>query len=113
MKREQSLLSYMDKEENMLGDDELLDKLSDEYLDATRKGDHGRIDETIAPRFWQRFGSYFHEYAREWKGAGGATSGDAYTAVSESLGQIQAGWMDQMLRGDIALAEEVDEEGTE
>jgi hypothetical protein len=103
----------MDKEENLLGDDELLDKLSDEYLDALRKGNRRRIDETIAPRFWQRFGSYFHEHAREWRGAGRAEPLDVYTSVGENLGQLQGEWMEQLLRGDIALAEEMDEEATE
>jgi hypothetical protein len=110
MAKEESLLSYMDKDESELSDDELLDKLSDEYLDALQKRNHRRIEEAIAPRFWTRFSSYFNEYIPQWKGSDGENPPDAYAVMSGELGQLQAQWMDQVLRGEISLSDEMNEE---
>ncbi len=110
MAKEESLLSYMDKDEPQLSDDEFLDKLSDEYLDALQKRNHGRIDEVIAPRFWARFSSYFNEYIPQWKGGDGEDPPDAYAVMGGEPGELQAQWMDQVLRGEISLSDEMNEE---
>jgi len=99
----------MTKEEQLIPEDELLEKLSDEYNEALVSGDNMRIENDIAPRFWQRFGRYFHTYAAEWRDPHPTTPVTRHLGES-ALGEVEMEWMVQVLRGEIELGDEMDEE---
>ncbi len=93
-----------------LTNDELIGRLGDEYEKALRANDRDRIDNDIAPRFWARFGPYFNEYRAEWKSPDPETEADRYILDDRYLGKIEMDWMDQVLRGEIEIGDEMDEE---
>ncbi len=95
-------------------DDELITKLSEEYEIALNDGDRERIDDDIAPRFWARFGSFFNQYRTMWAHASEPDDEkDRYMLSEPFLGKMQMEWMDQVLRGEIELGDEMDEEPSE
>jgi hypothetical protein len=99
-----------EEDEHAMPDEELLARLSDEYQEALLAEDRMRIENQIAPRFWQRFGRYFHTYAVEWKDPHPTTPVTRHLSDS-ALGEVEMEWMAQVLRGDIELGDEADEEG--
>ena len=100
----------MSREEHAMPDEELLAKLSDEYQEALLADDGMRIENSIAPRFWQRFGRYFQSYAVEWKDPHPTTPVTRHLSES-ALGEVEMERMAQVLRGEIKLGDETDEEG--
>lgn len=101
-----------DLPDSELSNDELIGRLGDEYEIALRAGDHDRIENDIAPRFWSRFASYFNEYGREWKSPDPAREAD-YLLDEHSMGKVEMEWMDQVLKGEIEVGDEMDEEPSE
>jgi hypothetical protein len=99
-----------EEHEHEMSDQELLARLSDEYEQALLEDDRMRIENQIAPRFWQRFGRYFHAYAVAWKDPHPTTPVTRHLSDS-ALGEVEMEWMDQVLRGEIDLGDEADEEG--
>jgi hypothetical protein len=96
--------------------DELIELLSEEYQQALRDDDRERIDDDIAPRFWARFASYFNQYNVLWEDPERDAHPDHEPRdmlKGSSLGRVQAAWMDRVLRGDIELGDEMDEEPSE
>jgi hypothetical protein len=108
--REVINLMSREEHEHAMSDDEFLQKLSDEYQEALLAEDRMRIENNIAPRFWQRFGRYFHAYSVEWKDPHPTTPVTRHLSES-ALGEVEMEWMEQVLRGDIELGDETDEEG--
>ena len=98
-----------EEHEHLLADDEVLRKLSEEYEEALLAEDRMRIENSIAPRFWQRFGRYFEAYGVEWRDPHPTTPVTRHLNDS-SLGEVQMEWMAQVLRGEIELGDEPDEE---
>ena len=98
-----------EEHEHAMPDEELLQRLSDEYQEAVVADDRMRIENQIAPRFWQRFGRYFHAYAAEWKDPHPTTPVTRHLSES-ALGEVEMEWMEQVLRGEIELGDETDEE---
>ncbi len=99
-----------EEREHSMSDEELLQKLSDEYQEALLTHDNMRVENSIAPRFWQRFSRYFHAYAVEWRDPNPTTPVTRHMSDS-GLGEVETEWMTQVLRGDIELGDEADEEG--
>ena len=99
-----------EEHEHTMPEEELLQRLSDEYNEAFASGDNMRIENDIAPRFWQRFGRYFHAYAAEWRDPHPTTPVTRHLADS-ALGEVEMEWMEQVLRDDIEPGDEVAEEG--
>ncbi len=101
----------MDREEHehTMTDEELLQRLTDEYEEAAVAGDNMRIENSIAPRFWKRFGRYYGAYAAEWQNPHPTTPVTRHMDDSR-MGEVQTEWMEQVLRGDIELGDEMDEE---
>jgi hypothetical protein len=86
-----------------LGDGELLMRLRSEYLQALQLNDFVHISGIIEPRFRERFGKYYEQYTRSWRGI---TSGEARVQVVMDPGQwkrMERDWMDRVLRGEIEL----------
>jgi hypothetical protein len=108
---------YLALDDHKKTNDELLTVLNEEYQDALEKHNHTKIEDQIAPRFWSRFAPYFSEYEALWQG--GEHTGrsgkevDGFMFSREDLGKIQAEWMDQVLRGEIELGDEMNEETSE
>lgn len=98
-----------EEHEHAMTDEELLRKLSDEYEEALSTDDKMRIENRIAPRFWQRFSHYFHTYAFEWKDPHPTTPVTRHLDGA-ALGEVEMEWMEQVLRGEIELGDEADEE---
>ncbi len=96
-----------------LSNDELIGRLGDEYEKALRAGDRTRIEDDIAPRFWGRFAAYFNQYRMEWKSPDQRMEADTYMLDEHYLGKVQMDWMDQVLRGEIDIGDEMDEEPSE
>ncbi len=94
-----------EEHEHAMPDEELLQKLSDEYQEALLADDKMRIENNIAPRFWQRFGRYYHAYSVEWKDPHPTTPVTRHLSES-ALGEVEMEWMDQVLRGEIELGDE-------
>jgi hypothetical protein len=102
-----------DLADSELTDDEFMGRLSTEYEEALLTKDETRIEEEIAPRFWARFAPFFNEYEVEWKSPDPRLDADRYMLDEKHLGKVQMDWMDQVLRGEIELGEEADEEPSE
>jgi hypothetical protein len=102
-----------DLDDSKLTNDELIGRLGAEYEEALRSRDETSIEEEIAPRFWARFGSYFNEYDLEWKSPDPLAEADRYLLDERQLGKVQMDWMDQVLKGEIEIGEEMDEEPSE
>ena len=100
-------------DDSKLTNDELIGRLGEEYERALLDGDHERIENDISPRFWGRFATYFNQYRVEWKNPDPQGEVDEYSLDERSLGRVQAEWMDQVLRGEIEIGEEMDEEPSE
>ncbi len=96
-----------------LTNDELIGRLADEYEKARRAGDRDRIENDIAPRFWARFAPYYNQYRSEWKSPDPLLEADRYMLDERYLGKVQTEWMDQVLRGEIEVGDEMDEEPSE
>lgn len=95
--------------DHQLTNDELIGRLGDAYERALRAGDRDRIENEIAPRFWGRFGPYFNQYRVEWKNPDPMIEADRYMLDERYLGKVQMEWMDQVLRGEIDIGDEMDE----
>ena len=106
-------MKHYDLEDSELTDDELLGRLSAEYEKALLAHDRTRIKEPIAPRFWARFASFFNEYEVEWKSSDSLVEANRYMLDERYLGKVQMEWMDQVLKGEIEIGEESDEEPSE
>ncbi len=100
-------------EDSALTNDELIGRLGEEYERALLDGDRDRIENHIAPRFWARFAPYFNEYRVEYKSPKPDLDADAYILDERNLGKVQMDWMDQVLKGEIDIGEEADEEPSE
>ncbi len=97
-------------------DDDLVLVLSEEYKVALMHRDRDRIDNNIAPRFWARFAKYYNAYSVLWEDPERDVHPDhepGYILDVSCLGKVQADWMDRVLRGEIELGDEVDEEPPE
>ncbi len=99
----------MRKEEYTMSEEELLQRLSDEYQQALVEGDNMRIENEIAPRFWERFGRYYTSYGAEWMNPHPTTEVTRHMDDA-NMGEVQMEWMVQVLRGEIELGDEMDEE---
>ncbi|OPY67995.1 MAG: hypothetical protein A4E57_01983 [Syntrophorhabdaceae bacterium PtaU1.Bin034] len=100
-------------DDSELTNDELVGRLGEEYEKALRAGDRDRIENDIAPRFWIRFAAYFNQYRAEWKGPSAMLEADRYMLDERYLGKVQMDWMDQVLKGEIEIGDEMDEEPSE
>jgi hypothetical protein len=98
-----------EEHEHTMADEDLLRRLSDEYEQALLAEDTMRIENKIAPRFWQRFGRYFHTYGVEWKDPHPTTPVTRHLEGS-TMGEVETEWMRQVLQGEIELGDEMDEE---
>jgi hypothetical protein len=106
-------MEQYDLDDEKLTNDELVGRLAAEYDRALREQDETRIAEEIAPRFWARFGPYFNEYEIEWNSPDPMEEADSYMLDEGNLGKVQMDWMDQVLKGEIEIGEESDEEPSE
>ena len=106
-------MQQYDLDDSELTNDDLIERLGTEYEEALRTKDETRIEEEIAPRFWARFGPYFNEYDVEWKSPDPLTEADRYLLDESQLGKVQMDWMIQVLKGEIAIGDEMDEEPSE
>jgi hypothetical protein len=102
-----------DLDDSELTNDDLIGRLGREYDEARRAHDETRIEEEIAPRFWARFGTFFNEYETEWKSSNLRMNADRYMLDERFLGKVQMDWMDQVLKGEIEIGDEMDEEPSE
>lgn len=106
-------MQQYDIDDSELTNDDLIGRLGAEYDDALRARDETRIEEEIAPRFWARFGPFFNQYDIEWKSPNSQSEADRYLLDERFLGKVQVEWMDQVLRGEIEIGEEMSEEPSE
>lgn len=107
---------YTREDDEERTNDELLIVLREEYEEALLAKDQDRIDDEIAPRFWSRFASYFNQYDVLWEDPERDEHPDhepRYMLDRSYLGKVQADWMDQVLRGEIEIGDEMDEEPSE
>lgn len=97
--------------------DELITELSQEYETALVNEDYEMIEDDIAPRFWARFAPYYNEYRTLWVNPEQKEHpdnvADRYMLQERNMGKVQMDWMDQVLRGEIEIGDEMDEEPSE
>lgn len=91
------------EEQDPTTDMDILNKLRGEYLEALQLGDDSRINDVIAPEFWERFGGYYQEFARGWKDLSLAQSPVQVVLDPRKQRDMDHHWMDQVLRGNIEI----------
>lgn len=107
---------YSDVSDEERSNDELITLLSQHYEEALLQKDQDRIDNEIAPRFWARFAPYYNEYQALYKDPEQHAHPDheaRYILDDSYLGKVQVDWMDQVLKGEIELGDEMDEDPSE
>lgn len=85
-----------------LSDGELLFRLRLEYTSALKLGDFEEINSVILPGFWDRFGRYYSDFERSWKGVPRGTPVHLVLNPTDDK-TLQIDWMDQVLQGRIEL----------
>jgi hypothetical protein len=86
-----------------LPDGEYLYKLRIDYLHAVQLEDYGRINSVILPRFWERFGKYYEEYAKTWKNLSLSRLPIQVVIDPNQQREKQMDWVEHVLKGQIEL----------
>jgi hypothetical protein len=86
-----------------VADAELLYTLRKDYVLALQQEDYGRINRFIVPRFLERFGKYYEEYARDWKSRSLYHLPVRVVIDPRQREEMQIEWADQVLKGQIEL----------
>jgi hypothetical protein len=84
-------------------DAELLYVLRMDYAQALQQEDYGRINRVIVPRFLERFGKYYEEYARDWKSLSLSRLPVRVVIDPRQREEMQIEWADRVLKGQIDL----------
>ena len=84
-----------------LSDQDLLNKLRLDYLQALEAEDYRLINDVIIPRFWGRFGKYYGEYERSWKSPSVSRLPVSVVIDPRQSKEAELMWAEHVLKGRI------------